>query len=90
MAQPATSIGAANTIGAYDAKTHFSELLGRVEAGEEVTITRHGTPVARMVPATRQRTPEEIRATFEAMRKLAARHTLGGLRIKDLINEGRP
>ena len=38
------------TIGAYDAKTRFSELLERVEQGEEVVITRHGSPVARMVP----------------------------------------
>lgn len=90
MNQITTPTTVATTIGAYEAKTHFSELLGRVEAGEEVTITRHGTPVARLVPAKRLRTPEEIHATFEAIRKIAARNTLGGLAIKDLINEGRP
>jgi prevent-host-death family protein len=38
------------TVGAFAAKTHLAELLGRVEAGESITITRHGRPVARLVP----------------------------------------
>lgn len=76
-------------IGAYDAKTHFSELLERVEAGEEVTITRHGSPVARLVPATRVTTQAQRRSAIEAMRKLARRNNLGNLRIRDLMNEGR-
>ena len=37
-------------VSVYDAKTHLSRLLGDVEAGQEVTITRHGKPVARLVP----------------------------------------
>lgn len=37
------------TVGAFEAKTKFSELLDRVERGEEVVITRHGKIVARMV-----------------------------------------
>lgn len=40
------------TLGAFEAKTRLSELLVRVEAGEQVTITKHGRPVARLVPAT--------------------------------------
>jgi len=39
-----------NTVGAYEAKTHLSELLEKVEAGEEITITKHGAPIARLVP----------------------------------------
>jgi prevent-host-death family protein len=77
------------TVGAYEAKTHFSELLGRVEAGEEVTITRHGAPIAKLIPVQRRSTPEERRAAFEAMKRDAAGRTLGGLKIKDLISEGR-
>ena len=38
------------TVGAFEAKTHLSELLARVEAGEHVTITKHGRPIARLVP----------------------------------------
>jgi prevent-host-death family protein len=40
------------TVGAFEAKTHLSELLARVEGGEEVTITKHGRPVARLVPVS--------------------------------------
>jgi prevent-host-death family protein len=38
------------SVGAYDAKTRLSELLDRVEKGEQIVITRHGKPVARLVP----------------------------------------
>lgn len=38
------------TVGAFEAKTHLSSLLQRVEAGEVVTITKHGRPIARLVP----------------------------------------
>lgn len=78
-----------STVGAYEAKTNFADLLQRVEGGEEITITRHGTPVARLVPAKRQSTPEERRAAIEKMRELSKTNTLGGLKIRDLINEGR-
>ncbi len=37
-------------IGAYEAKTHLADLLGRVERGEHFTITRHGQPVAELRP----------------------------------------
>jgi prevent-host-death family protein len=39
-------------VGAFDARTRFFELLERIEAGEEVTIMRHGVAVARLVPPT--------------------------------------
>ena len=39
-----------SSVGAYDAKTRLSELLNRVEKGEQIVITRHGRPVARLVP----------------------------------------
>lgn len=45
MARPGTS-----SIGLFEAKTHFSELVARAEQGEEVVITRHNKPVARIVP----------------------------------------
>ena len=42
-------------IGAYEAKTHLSRLLDRVARGESLTITRHGRPVARLVPVAGER-----------------------------------
>jgi prevent-host-death family protein len=38
-------------VNVYAAKTHLSRLIDQVNAGEEVVITRHGRPVARLVPA---------------------------------------
>jgi len=77
------------TIGAYEARTHFSELLARVEEGDAITITRHGTPIAQLVPIQRRTTPDQRRATIAAVRDLAKQQSLGGLKIKDLVAEGR-
>ena len=38
------------TVGAFEAKTRLAELLAAVSKGERVTITKHGTPVAQLVP----------------------------------------
>ena len=78
-----------NTVGAYAAKTHLSELLERVEAGEEITITKHGAPVAKLVPVKKQVRPEERVAAIDRIQKLATGLSLGGLKVKDLIREGR-
>jgi prevent-host-death family protein len=79
----------ANGIGAYEAKTHFSELLEKVESGEEITITRHGTPVAKLVPVKKELTTAERRAAIERWIERSKGLSLGGLKIRDLINEGR-
>jgi prevent-host-death family protein len=47
----------ADTVNVYEAKSHLSQLLARVEHGEEIIISRHGRPVAWLVPYARQRTP---------------------------------
>jgi prevent-host-death family protein len=78
-----------NTVGAYDAKTHFSELLERVARGEEITITRHGAAVARLVPAREVVSEESRREAILQMRSLAGRNRLDGLLVKNLIAEGR-
>jgi prevent-host-death family protein len=46
-----------DTVNVYEAKSRLSQLLARVEGGEEITIARHGRPVARLVPYVAQRTP---------------------------------
>ncbi len=78
-----------NIVGAYEAKTHLSELLEKVEAGEEITITKHGAPVAKLVPVKKAASPEERRAAIARIQKLATGLSLGGLKVKDLISEGR-
>jgi prevent-host-death family protein len=81
--------GLSATVGAYDAKTHFSALLERVEGGEEITITRHGMPVAHMVPIRKKSTANERRVAIDAIRELSKGNRLGGLKVKNLLAEGR-
>ena len=78
-----------NTVGAYEAKTHLSELLEKVEAGEEITITKHGAPVAKLVPVKREASREERAAAIARIQKLSSGLSLGGLKVRDLIREGR-
>jgi prevent-host-death family protein len=78
-----------NTIDAYQAKTHWRKLLERVEAGEEIVITRHGSAVAKLVPEKKETTTEERAAAIARIERLGASLCLGGLKVKDLIAEGR-
>jgi len=73
-------------VGTLEAKTHFSALLDRVEKGEEITITRHGKPVARLVPVTCAPDPAEVIARI---REIASRNTLDGIDWRELRDEGR-
>ncbi|MDI3339841.1 MAG: type II toxin-antitoxin system prevent-host-death family antitoxin [Sphaerobacter sp.] len=75
-------------VGAYEAKTHLARLLDEVERGKTITITRHGVPVAQLVPApgVRQRTIEE---TIDALKAFGRDKSLGPLTIRELIEEGR-
>jgi prevent-host-death family protein len=59
-----------HTVTAFDAKTRLGRLLDRVVAGEEVLITRHGEPVARLVPVENQHVhpASQALATFRAVR----------------------
>ena len=54
------------TLNLAQAKSHLSELLDRVEAGEDVVITRHGKPVARVSAVTQQKRPLRSLAAFRA------------------------
>lgn len=74
-------------IGAFDAKTQLSSLLERVEKGERFTITRHGKPVAELVPV-RRRDRDKIAATVRQIEDLTRDWTLGGS-VKDAIDSGR-
>ncbi len=75
-------------VGAYEAKTHLAQLLKRVSRGERITITKHGVAVAMLVPAA---TPEARPAaeTIAELRRLRTAHRLDGLRLRDMIDEGR-
>jgi prevent-host-death family protein len=76
-------------IGIFSAKAQLSSLIERAEAGEEITITRHGRPVARLVGVAAS-DPERVSSILEKMRQLRKGATLGGLDWKTLRDEGRP
>lgn len=76
-------------IGAFEAKTRLGQLLDRVEAGEEIVITRRGRAVARLVPPGPAVDRDRAHAAARRIRDMRKGVTLGGLRVRDLITEGR-
>lgn len=76
-------------VGAYEAKNNFGLLLDRVVRGDEIVITRHGQPVARLVPYRVPVDREKVRRAIASLRRARKGSSLGGLKIKDLIDEGR-
>lgn len=59
------------TVGLFEAKTHLSELIARAERGEEVVITRHNKPVAKIVPI-REVSPELYQQRLQAIAEMQA------------------
>lgn len=78
-----------HTVGSYEAKTHLASLLDRVAKGEQITITRHGVPVAMLVPAPSDAAQRDPHAVVEELLEFRERHTLEGLSIREMIEEGR-
>ena len=77
-------------IGAFEAKTHFSELIAAVLCGEEFTITRHGQKVAMLVPFTKEEKESSAASAIRAIKTLRTGITLGKkLSIKQMKAEGR-
>lgn len=76
------------SVGAFEAKTHFSSLLERVEKGEQIIITRHGKPVAKLVPATGVDV-QVVDETIAQLKEFAKGQSLGGLSLRELREEGR-
>ena len=75
-------------VGTYEAKTHLPKLLAKVARGERITITRHGLPVAMLVPmetSDKQR-PE---AAIELLMAFSRQHPLRSTSIRGMIEEGR-
>jgi len=78
-------------IGVYDAKTQLPKLLDRVSRGERFVITKHGRPVAELIPAGAEETPD-VKHIIQQMQNWQEREgpTLGpGLTIGELREEGR-
>jgi prevent-host-death family protein len=76
------------TVGSYEAKTHLPALLDRVAHGEQITITRHGVPVAVLVPPG-GRQKGDVKVAIQNMIEFRKGQRLDGLSIRELIEEGR-
>lgn len=84
------------TVTAFEAKTRFGELLERVTKGEEIVITRHDKPVARIIPEGARRL-EDVRRAVAGLRELQQRiarrkskSRLSNREVRSAIDEGRP
>ncbi len=76
------------TVGAYEAKTHLPKLLEDVARGETITITKHGVPVAILVPPPAAKRADRAKV-IEELRRFRQGITLDGLSIREMIEEGR-
>lgn len=78
------------TVGIYEAKTHLPRLIKEVAQGETITITKHGVPVARIVPTEKAQHPDP-KTAVEALRRYRQEQNirLGGLSLRAMIEEGR-
>ena len=77
-------------IGLLEARNKFSELLDQVEHWAEIVITRRGKAVAKLVPVEPRFDREKAKRAAAGLLKASKGLSLRGLKIKDLINEGRP
>jgi prevent-host-death family protein len=75
-------------VGAYEAKTRLGELLKQVAKGERVTITKHGVPVAVLIPAGRSRR-EVVAETIASIKAFRKGRRLGRTTIAAMVAEGR-
>ena len=92
------SVTLSTQIGAFEAKNTLGTLLDRVEQGEEIVITRHGKPVARLVPNTGGSDKDRARGAFQRLRERAQllheqnkdKEPLDWPTLKKWRDEGRP
>ncbi len=76
------------TIDAYEAKTHLPRMLDAVAKGETITITKHGVPVAMLVPPSKTQR-RSTRDAIAALRSFRKGKMLSGGSVRELIEEGR-
>lgn len=81
------------TVAVLEAKNRFSELLAEVAQGEDVTITRHGAPVARLVAMGANAQPSELQRlcvsdAMQRLRELGASAELG-CTVRQALDAGR-
>jgi prevent-host-death family protein len=78
-----------DSVDSFKAQIHLPALLERAQKGEHITITKHGVPVAMLVPA--KASPQrERKQVIDALKEFGRGRSLPqGLTVRDLIEEGR-
>ena len=76
-------------VGMSDLQSHLDTIVQRVKKGEEITVTQRGKPVMRLVKAPKEFDVSKRTAAIERMIKRSKGLSLGRLRVRDLIQEGR-
>jgi len=89
LSRATTEDRAIKTFGAFEAKNRLSELLELVEHGEQVVITKHGRPVAKLVGIPAPPRPERVLEAIEGLKKLREQLQGSGLSWKELRDAGR-
>lgn len=82
-----------STIGAFDAKTHFSTILKRARNGEQIVITFRGEPVAKLVPFSSTPDDHRVELALATIRDLSKKYAGRGITLDDITswtNQGRP
>lgn len=74
-------------VGAYEAKTHLPKLLERIQKGERFVITKHGRPIAELVPVSRP-DAESVRQTIKGIRAFREILRQRGIRLRNLLKKG--
>jgi len=78
-----------DTVGAFEAKTNLSALLGRVEQGEIIVITRHGKPIARLVPDSSDHPSMSVGDCIAGLLEFRETHPMRQSELRGFIDEGR-
>lgn len=76
-------------VGSFEAKTHLPALLDRAKKGERITITKHGVPVAMLIPAEPHARKDRRQVIAELKAFGRGRSLKKGTKIRELIEEGR-
>lgn len=79
----------AKTIGTYEARTHWSEVIQEVKKGEHYVITHHGEPIAELVPPRPQTRQDRSKHAARQMLDFMARRAPVTVDIKEAIVDGR-
>ena len=77
------------TVAAFSARARFAELLRRVAAGERFVITRSGQPVAELRPVEEAVDRKRVQRAVAGLLRSRKGTSLGGLSLRQLIDEGR-